>query len=123
MARILVIDDDDNYRKALYRILKREGHEVQSAINGSEGIDLYRKNPTDLVITDILMPGKDGVATIQELQKNFPEVKIIAISGGGMVNTGEGYLGAAKFITHIRHVLTKPFSNEDLLRMVKELVG
>ena len=123
MARILVIEDDDSFREILKENLERNNYEVVSATNGDDGIRILKNNPVDLVITDIIMPARDGVTTIQDIQKGFPSVKIIAMSGGGMLNKGEGYLEAAKYITHIKHVLTKPFSSEQLFRAIKELLG
>ena len=83
MARILVIDDDDRIRGMVLEMLSESGHEVGEASNGQEGLDQFRQTPTDLVITDILMPEKDGLEIIQILKKENPEVKIIAVSGGG----------------------------------------
>jgi len=76
----------------------------------------------DLVITDIIMPVSDGVTTIKNIQTGFPSVKIIAMSGGGVINKGDGYLEAAKYINHIKHVLQKPFSSEQLLQAINELL-
>ena len=85
MALILIIDDDDQIRRVLRKTLERDGYDVADAPNGKEGIRLYRENPADLVITDIIMPEKEGIETIRELRRDFPEVKIIAISGGGRI--------------------------------------
>jgi len=123
MPRILVIEDDDSFREILKENLERNNYEVVSAANGDDGIRILKNNPVDLVITDIIMPVRDGVTTIQDIQKGFPAVKIIAMSGGGMLNKGEGYLEAAKYITHIKHVLSKPFSSEQLFQAIKELLG
>ncbi len=122
MARILVIEDDASYREILKETLERKSHQVITAANGDQGLELMKKNPVDLVITDIIMPVKDGITTIQDIQKDFPAVKIIAISGGGAVNQGSVYLEAAIFITRIKHVLEKPFSSETLLQTVKEVL-
>lgn len=123
MARILVIEDNDSFREILKEMLEQRNHQVLTAADGDKGITALRENPVDLVITDILMPVKDGVTTIQDIQKDFPAVKIIAISGGGSINRGEGYLEAIKFITHITHVLSKPFSAEQLFKAIGELLG
>ena len=122
MAHILVIEDDIAFRDILKDMLERKGHQVITATNGDEGIKALKENPVDLVITDIIMPVKDGVTTIQDIQKDFPAIKIIAMSGGGAINKGESYLEATKFITHIKHVLTKPFSSEQLFKAINELV-
>jgi CheY-like chemotaxis protein len=123
MAKILVIDDDKFFREMLCDMLHRAGYTVTSAEDGQSGIENCRREPVDLVVTDILMPVKDGVTTIQELQKEFPGVKIIAVSGGGAVNKGEAYLQATKYITGVRHIFTKPFAKSDFIQAVKELVG
>ena len=82
MKRLLVIDDDDQMRQMLKQMLERAGYEIIDAPDGQTGIELYRQNPTDLIITDLIMPQKDGMETIIELKRDFPNVKIIAISGG-----------------------------------------
>jgi YesN/AraC family two-component response regulator len=84
MANILIIDDDQQILNMLSQILKRAGYGVVEALDGKQGLKLYRENPTDLIITDIIMPEKEGLETIMELQRDFPDVKIIAISGGGI---------------------------------------
>src|SRR5438309_9058143 len=83
MARILFIADDVQTLDLFGQILKGVGHEVIMARDGVAGIALYRKTPTDLIITDIMMPVKDGMEVISELKRDFPQVKIIAISGTG----------------------------------------
>lgn len=80
MARILIIEDDLRARDHLSRVLAREGHQVIVASDGEQGITLYREEPCDLVITDIYMPGKEGLETIMELRREFSGVKIIAVS-------------------------------------------
>ena len=82
MARILIIDDNDQFREMLRKCLESEGYEVVTACDGKEGIDLYHKELTDLIITDVHMPERSGAELIFELQKEFSDVKIIAISGG-----------------------------------------
>ena len=121
MKRILVIDDDIQVRQVLREILERAGYDVVDAPDGKEGIRLYRDNPTDLIITDIIMPEKEGIETILELKRDFPDVKIIAISGGGHCNP-EGYLEAAtKF--GVAHTFTKPLDRKELLEAIQGLLG
>lgn len=121
MALILVVDDDDQFRSMLRRTLERGGYEVLDAPNGKEGTRLYGERPADLVITDILMPEKEGIQTIMELRHDFPEVKILAISGGGKVRPDE-YLFMAKNFGAQR-TLAKPFEQKELLEAVVELLG
>jgi CheY-like chemotaxis protein len=120
MSRILLIDDDDAVRTMLRLTLAEFGHDVIEARNGVEGLTLFSAAGVDLVITDIIMPGKEGVEVIVELLRLHPGLKIMAISGGGRVGPTDylriaRYLGAAK-------VLAKPFSNEELLVALNELL-
>ena len=94
MAKILVIDDDPSILTMLKKMLEREGYEVDTACNGSEGLDKIEDSPPDLLITDIVMPEKEGMELIFHLRRKKPELKIIAISGGGRFNY-EGYLTSA----------------------------
>jgi CheY-like chemotaxis protein len=88
MARILVIEDETDIRGVYRRLLEQAEHEVIEARDGDLGVKLHRKNPTDLIITDIIMPEKDGIETITEIRRDFPRVKIIAISGEGTAMAG-----------------------------------
>ena len=117
MARILIIDDEPQIRSMLTLMLERDGYEVVEAPDGVEGIKIYRQNPVDLIITDLIMPNKDGIGMIIDLKKEFPDVKIIAMSGGGL-NKPEGYLKGAKKLG-AACTLTKPIDREEMLRAVK----
>jgi len=81
--KILIIDDDVNIRKTLKKLLLVSGYDVCEAQNGKVGLDLFRENNVDLVITDMLMPEKSGAEVIMELKTEYPDVKIIAMSGYG----------------------------------------
>ena len=83
MAVILIIEDDEQTRTLLRMMMEREGYEVIEASEGKEALDRFRESSVDVVITDILMPGRDGIETIRDLRRESPEIKIIAISGGG----------------------------------------
>jgi DNA-binding response OmpR family regulator len=83
MTKRLVIEDDDRLRTTLRKMLERSGYEVVVASNGKEGIKHFREAPCDLVITDLIMPEKEGLETIRELKEEVPDIKVIAISGGG----------------------------------------
>lgn len=120
MARILVIDDDDRVLAVLHQTLEREGYDVVRASDGKEGVKLYREQPTDLIITDIVMPEKEGIETIMELKQDFPEARIIAISGGGRISAEEYLLLAEKL--GAARTLPKPIERQDLLRTVRELL-
>lgn len=120
MARILLIDDDEQVLDMLYESLTREGYDVLRASNGEQGLRLYRQEPVDLIITDIIMPEKEGIETIIELRRDFPDVKIIAMSGGGRIGTKD-YLHLAK-IFGVQRTFTKPVAREQLLDAIKALL-
>lgn len=120
MKRILVIDDDVQFRQMLRQMLERAGYEVLEAANGKKGIESYRSEPADLIITDIIMPEKEGIETILELKRDFPDVKIIAISGGGRL-TPAGYLDAAQALG-VMQIFTKPFNNKEMLEAIEKLL-
>lgn len=121
MATILVIDDDQEVREFLVTVLQRAGHEVASAPNGRDGVSMFRSNPVQVVITDIIMPEKDGIETILDLRREHPDLKVIAISGGGRT-TPENYLHSARLLGADR-AIRKPFKNEEILQAVDELVN
>ncbi len=121
MARILIIDDDEQFLRMLMQIFERNGYEVLGASDGEDGIALFRKKNADLIITDIIMPGKEGLETIAELKRDFPDVKIIAISGGGRLRPDD-YLNIAVGFGASR-TFTKPIDRKELLAAVEELLG
>src|SRR5687767_14027836 len=96
MASILLVEDDEQLRPMLKLVLERGGHQVQEAGNGKEALKIYLRHPTDLVVTDLVMPDKEGLETILELRRIYPDVKIIAMSGGGRTGGGQGYLELAR---------------------------
>jgi CheY-like chemotaxis protein len=106
MARILVIDDDEPVRTTVRETLEHFGHTVIEARNGTEGLALFSHAHADLVITDIVMPEKDGLEVLRELRSMRPSVKIIAISGAGR-DRGAVYLNTAKLMGAAT-VLPKP---------------
>ena len=120
MSCILVIDDEVSVRRMLRQMLERAGYQVIEAPNGEAGLKLYHEHPTDLIITDILMPDKDGIETILALRKSAPEAKILAISGGGRMNKVD-LLSISQSFGAIR-TLAKPFEREELVTMVQEVL-
>ncbi len=118
MARILIIDDEPNVRSMLRRMLHPAGHQVSEAGNGAEGIDSYEQDQPDLIITDILMPEKEGIETIIALHRADPDLPIIAISGGGRLEATDFLSSAEKL--GARHALWKPFRRNQLLSAVSE---
>jgi DNA-binding response OmpR family regulator len=121
MVSILIIDDDAHFRAMLRQMLSRAGYEVKEAPNGKQGMRLYRTEPVDLVITDLIMPEKEGIETITDLRREFPGVKIIAVSGGGKIGP-EDYLSGAKLLGAQR-ILAKPVEKDEMLEAIRELVG
>jgi CheY-like chemotaxis protein len=121
MTRILLIDDDDQFRGMLRQVLGKEGHEVVEARNGKDAITLFRGEPTDLVISDIFMPEQEGLQTICDLRREFPDVKIIAISAGGSGGS-MNFLSAAQMFGAQR-ALWKPFDLEEFRRTVREVIS
>jgi DNA-binding response OmpR family regulator len=121
MARILLIDDDESLRSMLRLLLTQHGHEVSEARHGKEGIALYVRENPDLVITDVVMPEKDGFETIMELRRRHGAKKIIAMSGGGHLSASE-YLSTARQMGASR-IVAKPFSNETIIAAVTEVLA
>ena len=120
MKRILIIDDDDEIRLILRQLLEQAGYKVEEASDGKEGISLHRQKTADLIITDMIMPKKEGMETIMELRTDFPHVKIIAMSGGGRIGP-ENYLQMAEAFGAL-NIFKKPFNLEDMLGAVRELL-
>ncbi|MBN2341353.1 MAG: response regulator [Deltaproteobacteria bacterium] len=121
MSKILVIEDDNAVRLSLQMMLEDGGYAVCVAENGEDGIEKFRQEPADLVITDLFMPKKEGIETISELKRDYPNIKIIAISGGGQHIPG-GFLVFAKKLGAV-HTFQKPIDNEELLQVVRSLLS
>ncbi len=121
MARILIIDDDETLRTMVRRMLESAGYQdIEEAADGNIGLKLIQNNTFDLIITDIIMPNKEGIELIMELDQKRPRIKIIAMSGGGKIGA-ESYLEMAKHLGANR-TIAKPFNQSDLLSVVKELL-
>jgi two-component system chemotaxis response regulator CheY len=121
MIRILLVDDDDMSRGAIHKMLERAGYAVESTRDGDEVIRMYAQQTADLVITDLIMPDKDGLEIIQDLRKLNPKVRILAISGGGRVDANE-YLSVARKFGAVE-VLSKPFTRDELRKAVDAALG
>jgi Response regulator containing CheY-like receiver domain and AraC-type DNA-binding domain len=120
MANILVVEDEEMVRITLERVLAVENHEVSTASNGNEAIALAKEKPFDLVITDLIMPEKQGIETIVELRRDNPDLKIIAISGVGRSHVSSE-------LDHARQLgadatITKPFGVDTLLKVLHQLL-
>jgi CheY-like chemotaxis protein len=121
MSTILVVDDDDQVRSLLRRILQREGHEVREAADGQAAIDACRSSCPDLLIMDLVMPGKEGLEAIQEIRQQHPAQRILAISGGGAGRL-QSCLQLAKKLG-AGQALAKPFGVAELVEAVKQLLA
>jgi DNA-binding response OmpR family regulator len=121
MARVLVIDDDVDLRKTIRKMLQLDGYDVVEADDGRSGIESFRTKPANLVITDILMPGQEGIETITALRRHDPKVKILAISGGGRTGRLDFLDIAKKFGAD--DSLAKPFRSRELLERVQKLLN
>lgn len=120
MARILVFDDEPSILLMIKKMLEKAGYEVEVALNGKEGMELFEKNRPDLLITDIIMPEKEGLETIFELRRKYHDLKIIAISGGGRIGP-DGYLPGAKLLG-ANAVFAKPLIPKEFLNTISELL-
>ena len=113
MAKIIYIEDDDNVRYAISKLLTKNGHSVIEATNGFEGIELIKKSEVDIVLTDIVMPVMEGMELIAHLVKEYPGLPIIAISGGTTdYLTFATRMGATE-------ILPKPINEEKLLEYIE----
>ena len=122
MARILVIEDDDSIQFLLRLVLRSHGHQVLQASNGLEGMKLFQAEPPDLVLTDLLMPEKEGLETIREIRTHTPGAKIIAMSGGSPRWAGMDLLVLADKLG-ARRVLRKPFGEGELRAAIDDVLG
>jgi CheY-like chemotaxis protein len=121
MPQILVIDDEQLLRATIVTILTRAGFSVEEASDGQAGLAIFHKNPSDVVITDIFMPNRDGIELIRELKRSSPRTKIIAMTGGGYLGMME--IGFAAKVLGADHVLDKPFESESLLAAINAVLG
>src|SRR4051812_5408625 len=119
MPRILLIDDDEAFRNMVRKTLERAGYEVQPAGDGKQALELFRQESPDLIITDLVMPEKEGLEMILELRREAPKAKIIAMSGGARMNPRTNLIMAEKF--GARKTLAKPFSQQEILEAVAEV--
>ena len=131
MTKVIIIDDEEDIRIVLNEIFVRAGFDVSVASNGDDGLNLLREQGADLVITDIIMPGSDGVETAYDIRMEFPKTKIIVMSGGGNIApqeyepnaiTTSAYLASAAAIG-ADLTLTKPFDRDELIKAAKELTS
>ncbi len=120
MKRILVVDDDPGMREMVKLLLNDEGYHVFEAANGKHAMECLKNESPDLVITDIIMEEMDGVEIIMEIRENYPDIKIIAMSGGSKISAAH-YLESASDLG-ADYAFTKPFALPDMLKAIKELI-
>lgn len=118
---VLIIDDDTELLRQMTLSFVRAGYDVQVAPDGEVGISRFLEAPTDLVVTDIIMPNREGIETIMALKTASPSVKVLAISGGGRI-------GSANFLELAHHVgadgtLAKPFRPSALTSLAEDVLG
>jgi len=121
MARILIVDDEEQVRSMLRTTLERVGCAVIEAANGNDALTLHQQTPADIIILDLLMPEKEGIETLLELRRQSSRVKIVAISGGGVVAPQQYLVTAARFGAD--RVFAKPVNRSELLIALKELLA
>ena len=130
MLKILVIDDEDDIRIGLKQVLERAGFDVTVAADGREGLSKLEEKGADLVITDVIMPGIDGVATVQKIREKYLNTRIIVISGGGNVAPRQYEPGAIATNAYLAsaseagadRTMTKPFDRKELLEVIREVM-
>ncbi len=118
MKRILVVDDEEDARSVACSFLEDAGYETSEASNSVEAIEILKRVHCDLVLTDLVMPEKEGAETVMELRKTYPDIGIIAMSG---VVGAEFYLRAARMLG-AGMTLLKPFTREELLDAVEGML-
>ena len=121
MARILVIDDDEIMNDMVIQMLSKAGYDAEGAKDGNSGLELLESKPFDLIITDIVMPDKEGLETIFEIRSKNKTIPIIAISGGGKISP-EQYLHMAQQLG-ADYTFQKPFNKEPFLAAVRECLS
>lgn len=130
MAKIIVVDDEEDIRNVLKQVLERAGYEVEVAESGKEGLELLKDGGADLVITDVIMPGMDGVSLTREIREKFRDTRILVISGGGNVAPASyepGAISTTAFLSSAKNAgadqtMTKPFDRQELIRIIGELL-
>ena len=118
MPSVLIVDDEEAIRRLISSTLEQAGYRVHEAADGKEGLSRYRQSPADLVIMDILMPDQDGLESILTLRREFPNAKIMAITGGSDMIGILNFLDVARMLG-ARRTLQKPFEMQRLLDAVQ----
>jgi CheY-like chemotaxis protein len=120
MPKILLIDDDHEFRGMLRETLEDAGHSTLEAPNGKVALELYRQHLVDLVITDLIMPVKEGIQTILEFRRLDPKLSIIAVSGWNLMHPDTNLMVAGKLGANL--TLAKPFQPEEILAAIEQVL-
>ncbi|MDH5232928.1 MAG: response regulator [Gammaproteobacteria bacterium] len=122
MAKILVVDDEISVRKMLKEILELDRHEIVEAENGEDALEKMKEHQIDLVLTDLVMPKKNGIDVIMHFKDNYPNVAIVAVSGGGGISGRFDYLPIAQLVG-AKAIISKPFEPSQLRSVVSEMLA
>lgn len=121
MADILIIDDEPGVLRVLRKILEGVGHSVTEAPDGEVALRHFEGKPADLVITDIFMPGMDGIELLMHIRNTFPDARVLAMSGGGLLSRDQALSDAA--LLGADQILQKPFSKDEVLEAVNRTLA
>lgn len=122
MSRILIVDDEEIILEMLIQMVSREGYEAEGAKNGKEALQKITENKPDLLITDLIMPDKEGIELIRDIRSSFKDLKILAISGGNRHIEPMSQLKVARFLGADAS-LSKPLDRKEFLLTIKNLIG
>lgn len=121
MPNILIVDDEDDIREAFSSFLTKHGYTVKDASDGNQALKILADERFDLMVTDIIMPNKEGVETILSVREQFPDMKIIAMSGGGRNIAAEDALSFVENLG-VSYTFQKPFNRNDMLNAINDLL-
>jgi len=122
VSKILVVDDELSVRNMVKDIIESDCHEVVVALNGLEALNMCANTTFDLIITDIVMPEKNGIDLIMEVRQKYPDIPVIAISGGGDITGRYDYLEIANLVG-AKNIIKKPFTVNDIRSAVDSVLG
>ena len=122
MSKIIIVDDEQPVRKMLRNMIRNDSDEILEAENGIQALELCNESNIDLIITDIVMPEMNGIDLIMEVKNRFPQISIIAISGGGGISGRYNYLDIAELLGS-KSILSKPFESSELRDQVKKALN
>lgn len=122
MAKILIVDDEEPIRMLVSKIVTKDGHQAMEAEDGVHACEAFSDADIDLIITDLVMPRRNGIEMIMQLKKSHPQVKVIAISGGSGFSGQIDLLSVAQLLG-AKHVIKKPFTVDDIREAVNDTLA